>query len=267
MARAKLWNTEKLIETFEEAAFSEYLEQGIELLKKQRIVDFIITPGRVSAKHIDDLGNANKLEILIDTFSDEDWFTLILKLSLESIYLAHFLCGNIPLKLEGICEELGISLFPEKIEQIEMRYQGKIQKQASAPLAAVIHKLAEKLRDEHFLLFLLRGKGSEEIIASLKQRRNRISETRRFDSPTRYQQLQHVDAAKLSETIDSFWEAGAELKTLQFSIKADELPASILKRLDPLPLGGIEDEIEHQLEEAYVQIARRAQGYGLGMES
>ena len=170
MPRAKLWNTEKLIETFEELALSEYLVEGIELLKKQRIVDFIITPGKVSAKHIDDSGNANRVEIIIDTFSDEDWFNLLLRLSLESIYLAHFLCDNIPLKLEGICEELGLPLFPQNIEQIEMRYAGKVQKRASAPLAATIHKLSERLRDEHFLLFLLRGKGSEEIISKLKQK-------------------------------------------------------------------------------------------------
>lgn len=267
MPRAKLWNTETLIETFEAAAFSDHLEAGIELLKKQKIVDFIITPGRVNAKCIDEMGVAQKIEVLIDTFSEEDWINLLDRLSEEALYLSHLLCGNIPLKLETVCEELELELFPKTLDQIEMRFMGKVQTKASAPIAAVIHRFAEKLRDEHFLLFLLRGKGAEEIIANLKQRRKRITEKRTVSAPVGHQQLRYEDAPTLKESLNNFWSSGKGIENLSFTIKADELPASILKRLDPLPLGGIEEEIEYEIEEAYAQIARRAQGYGLGLEN
>ena len=50
---------------------------------------------------------------------------------------------------------------------------------------------------------------------------------------------------------------------ISYQIKADELPAATLKRLDAMPLLGIEEHVESKVEAAYEKIARLAQSYGL----
>ena len=55
------------------------------------------------------------------------------------------------------------------------------------------------------------------------------------------------------------------LQQLSYDIRADELPAALLKRMEPAPLDGVDIDADRALEEAYVQVARRAQAFGLGM--
>jgi len=52
---------------------------------------------------------------------------------------------------------------------------------------------------------------------------------------------------------------------VSYNLRADDLPASILKRIDPVPVGDGFDSLDFELEEAYAQIARRSQVFGLSL--
>jgi len=77
--------------------------------------------------------------------------------------------------------------------------------------------------------------------------------------------VRHNVEPPLKSQARAFWKLGEPAKELHYSIRADELPASLLRRLDPLPLGGFEADLGAEFEEMYAKVARRAQAFGLGL--
>ena len=50
---------------------------------------------------------------------------------------------------------------------------------------------------------------------------------------------------------------------IQYQLKADELPAALLRRIEPPPLLGLESSFEPELQEVYNRVTSRAQAYAL----
>ena len=101
------------------------------------------------------------------------------------------------------------------------------------------------------------------MLSELRLRRR--SKSSGADSLFGTQQIRYQPTPLLSDSLDSFWKMKPEAAQIHYHIKADELPASILKWLEPLPLRGIEEAIDRKLEECYAKVARLAQSYGLGL--
>ena len=60
-----------------------------------------------------------------------------------------------------------------------------------------------------------------------------------------------------------FYEFPKEGLGLQYQLKADELPAALLRRVEPPPLLGLEVHFEPELQEVYNRVTSRAQAYAL----
>ncbi len=263
--RSHLWYVGRFLGVFLDELDDRLLAQGSELLRSRKVVDCMIQPGMATARVYDEGSAPRQMELLFEPLSNSDWERLFERLARSSLFMAMMLSGELPFELEQVCQETGVSFFPETITGVAVRFDGAAGSIHSPYFAALILRLAEKLDADAFSLFLLRGCGREETMLKLRTHRSSI----RSDFPliaheTRSPLPIHA-APSLQESIQHFWSLGADISQLTYRIRADELPASILKWLDPLPLGGLEEYMDFALEAAYEKVARLAQGFGLGM--
>ena len=235
--------------------------------RRRRIMDLFVSPGRVTAKVHDETGKPRRIELVFRQLTDSEWTKVFDLLSTEALFAAKLLAGHLPLALEEKLSEAGLPLVPASSADVRFLIDGKRAESTIEDLRPVLQKLVDLAEDDPFVLFLLRGRGRNETLHELKTRRaaSRPAATQFSQRPQLG--IDHEPAPPLLAAPGDFWNWGQGIEELTYTIKADELPAAILRRLDPLPFGGIEEEIDFLIEDAYAMIARRAQAFGLGMKT
>ncbi len=254
---------ERLLLPFASKGIDSFSEEAQQLLRKRKILDFYILPGKVTAKIQDENTKMHLLEVRLQEIENEKWTALTKKLAHKAIFTSYLLNGEISEEICGILEELEI--FPASASQYQLFYDYQETNELNLNLTCLLIKLSEKIQEDPFSLFLLRGKGKDEILLEIKRQREFLFRGKRMEEDKKT--IQHSRSLDLdSKQIENFWKHGSELLNLSYSLRADDLPAAILKRLDSLPLNGFEEEADKILEEAYAYITTRAQAYGLGLK-
>jgi uncharacterized Zn finger protein len=266
LRRSRSWCSERMISIFSSTLTEEISTQAADLIRRRRVVDFMISSGRVSAKVFDDLSRPLRIEILFKQYAKEKWERIFGELAKQGYFLAVLLSGHLPPEIEDIFSRHGAELFPSSLDKLAIAVNGQRHAPVTKHVAAVIYRLCEKLDDDPFSIFVLHGRGREETLLEIRKRRSLHSEAANHGMSLSYQDVKYEPAPPLVSTMDHFWTSGGAALELSYSIKADELPASVLKWLDPLPLGGLEDRSDVVLEQAYEKVARLAQGFGLGLQ-
>src|SRR6185369_8261885 len=103
--------------------------------------------------------------------ADQEWDRVVDVMASEALYAARLLSGEMPEQIEEVFQQAGTSLFPAE--------EGDMQTRCSCPdwanpckhIAAVHYLLGERFDEDPFLMFLLRGRSQEEIVAALRARR------------------------------------------------------------------------------------------------
>lgn len=88
--------------------------------------------------------------------------------------------------------------------------------------SGVHYILAERFDEDPFLLFRLRGKSQDEILASLGSGEAEV-ETAVLP--------EYSAAPPLSESVNNFWQTGKELKSFSVHITSPEEPYPLLEQL------------------------------------
>ena len=103
--------------------------------------------------------------------TDVEWDRVIDVMASEAIYAARLLSGEMPEQIEEVFAAAGATLFPA--------HEGDMRTRCTCPdwanpckhIAAVHYLLGERFDQDPFLMFLLRGRSQEEIVAALRARR------------------------------------------------------------------------------------------------
>lgn len=269
------WWADALLRFFEGRNFNPFLETGYGYYRRKRVLDVSISPGRVTAKVQEEQPTFVQVQFTLHQFSNKQWDIIFLELSKKAFFLAKLLANELPPEIEEAFQAADARFIPSSSSELKVTCscQRKLLESSEnkklgggcAHSAALYFKFCEQISSDPFLFFLLHGRGREETLAQIRRLRKQNQtniEERSLDSLGHHQESPSP-AADISA--EHFWQAGKKLWELSYTIKADELPAAILKRLDPLAYGGMESEIDHLLEEAYTQITRRAQAFGLGL--
>lgn len=264
---SKSWVSDRVRGLFDDIGFDEVLAEGIELIKNRRVLDFTIQKGRFSARVFRETGAPKLVSVDLPVIEDESWDNIFERLASQSLFLASFLSGSLPPETLEAFRDAGADLFPESGKDFVLQTEGEEISSLQAEHAAVIYKFCEGLSEDAFNYVVFRGRGKEETIVEIRRKRLILNQREVSASGVHVQQV-HGEQAGADGDLDlgrDFWLSSGNLDELTFEIKADELPAAILRHLEPLPLNGLEEEVEQLLNEAYDHITQRAQAYGLGM--
>lgn len=254
-----------LVGTQEESGFPEKKSAGD--LKRRKVLDLFIAPGRIVGKVQEEGGGLKRIELELTQLSDAEWGQVTTVLAESAYLLGRVLSGVFPPELDSRTSERNIVFVPIHSEALSIMINGeKGFERTHDAVAALMDRVIDRIHNDPFLLFVLRGRGREEILFEVGELRRRLAESSIPQLPAEDLVLTTGSGAFGRRMNEDVWKLNKELFELSYNLRADELPGLILKRLDPLPLSGLEDDVEPLLEDAYVRVARRAQAFGFGMK-
>lgn len=223
------------------------------LLQEKRVHEVYLEPGRVSSRIVADNKRSKRVVLSVPEFGSEVWDTVLGMIAKNPLITAQCYNHHLPFSIKPFFSVHGVSLVPLSNE-LSCTVDDQEVPFFSVETAAVLEKLAEQLVSNPFGLCTVRGKNVEQIIHEIREKRSEfvIAEDFLLATDEESTVLPHAEGAQ------EFFEGDVRALS-EIQVRADELPASILKRLDPLPIDTPEIEADPLLEDAYGRVARLSQ--------
>jgi uncharacterized Zn finger protein len=248
------WWADRWIGVLNNFGWGSRLDRGRTYARRGQTLSLDVQPGRVDAKVQGSRLQPYDVAIILPTLKPQTWEKVFDALAQKAVFAAKLLAGDMPHEIEEAFYAAGTWLFPK----VEL----ELGQQCSCPdpvrpckhLAAVHFMVAEKFDEDPFLMFTLRGKTKDEVVAALRARRVAggepgVANGAEGSRPARLEAA--VEPVHLNA--ERFFELRAD--TIADSVQLD--PASpAVAMLGPLKLDGKEDVVP-ELEKI---IARLRQG-------
>ncbi|MFM1843251.1 MAG: hypothetical protein RLZZ490_1993 [Cyanobacteriota bacterium] len=109
-----------------------------------------------------------QVELHLDPFSEEDWHYVVASLAEKAIYSAQLLTGALPERIENVFIQNGLNLFPFSLGDVHSRCSCPDKANPCKHIGAVYYQLADQFREDPFVIFRLRGRSREQLLAQLK---------------------------------------------------------------------------------------------------
>ena len=228
----KSWWGDRWIEALEALMDPNRLRRGRTYARQGQVLDIHIRPGRVSARVQGSRLRPYQAEIRLQPLDDRQWDMVLDALAEQAIFAAQLLNGEMPQDVERVFDAVHVPLFPAS--------EGDLTTDCSCPdwanpckhIAAVYYLLAERFDADPFLLFELRGRTKEQVIAALRERRARGGSTLdEAAAPYQADADQAAQAPSLAESLSSFWALGAEAQQVSLTLSPPQIGMALLKRL------------------------------------
>jgi uncharacterized Zn finger protein len=171
----------------------------------------------------------------------------------QAIFAAKLLAGEMPTNIEEAFSSAKLSLFPTSLNDLKTKCSCPDWANPCKHTAAVYYILAERFDEDPFLIFKLRGRSKEEIIATLREKRAEMvpAETTSDSASANEADTTGEPPLRLEDHLNTFWQAGEGLDAFAVSLQAPKVEKAVLKRLGhgPFPIGG--QNITEVLGKAY----------------
>lgn len=165
-----------------------------------------------------------KTELKLKAFTENQWHSIIELLSDRAIFSTSILNGELPEGIIAVFEQCGLSLFPAKIKDVDMRCECSHYSVPCEHISALLRKIADCLDDNPLNIFLLRGKEQGELLDSLRSARS--EQNHEETKPQRNQYEVPISSIDFSH----FFEANDDLSEYYFQLTTSS-PNTILRRL------------------------------------
>jgi uncharacterized Zn finger protein len=172
-----------------------------------------------------------RVTITLKPLSDAQWNGVVDRLAAEAAFAAQLLAGEMPAEIETAFAAAGASLFPADRNDLITECSCPDDSNPCKHIAAAHYILGEQFDEDPFLIFRLRGRTQEQILAALRARRTA--------QPALHENLAPYDASAgaaprevpLRDLIDIFWQAAAPLSGLTAPVQPPPVPMPLLRRL------------------------------------
>jgi uncharacterized Zn finger protein len=248
------WWSQRFVEVLESFHMGARLTRGRSYARSGQVLDLSIEPRTVTASVQGSRARPYEVSIQLRPLTEKQWGRLERAMTERALLMAKLLAGEMPLEIEGAFETCNLSLFPGSRRALMTRCSCPDWENPCKHLAAAFYILAEMFDDDPFLIFLWRGRSKQELISRLRKRR---AGTR--PRSKREQSLARVTAKPLTDHLQDFWVAGADLSGLHVDPVAAIAPAALLDELGPLPDAAGGASLTDMLALAYEKIALSAE--------
>ena len=217
----KNWWATRWIAAMERVMDSGRLQRGRAYARKGQVLSLEENKGKISAKVQGSRRTPYKITIELTPLSEPDWEKVLAALAERPYFVAQLLAGEMPQEIEAAFQAAKLDLFPGKRE-LKQACNCPDWADVCKHLAAVHYILAERFDEDPFLLFRLRGKTQDEIVAALG---TGAAEGETAVAP------EYTPAPPLGQSLDTFWQIGPQLEQFVVRIAPPEAPYPLLERL------------------------------------
>jgi uncharacterized Zn finger protein len=250
-AFAKNWWAQRWIAALERLVDSGRLSRGRSYARQGQVLSIEETKDGIAARVQGSQRTPYKIKIQIAPLTDAQWDKVFDVLAGQAIFTAQLLAGDMPQDIEQAFEAAKVSLFPSRRDDLKTGCSCPDPANPCKHIAATHYILGERFDEDPFLIFRLRGRTQEQVMAALRQRRAGETET----GEDAVEETEFV--TPLAEQIPHFWELSAPLEGFSVSIRPPAIEKSLLKRLGEagfVPAPGLES----LLNGAYQVISKKA---------
>jgi len=163
----KSWWAKRWIKTLESFNLGARLTRGKTYARKGQVTSIKIETGLVRAKVQGSSSKPYSVTIKVRTLNGSEWELLAERLALKPIFAAKLLAGEMPEDIDSAFKEIGLSLFPEKLDDLETDCSCPDWSNPCKHIAAVYYLLGEEFDRDPFLIFKLRGVDMDDFMSIL----------------------------------------------------------------------------------------------------
>ncbi|MEM7199264.1 MAG: hypothetical protein AAF628_03300 [Planctomycetota bacterium] len=193
--------------------------------------DLDIKPGRIRAAVEDGEGEPFHLEIDLRILPDHAWNRVLRRLTRKALYAAKLLSGEMPRDIERVFAQCRTSLFPRRRHEVGFNCSCQGPDQPCWHVAAAHHVLAEAFDRDPFLLFELRGRSRDQVLAELREIRG--ARASRDRAGANALDAEDEDRRRSGPRPEDYTVAGPELATLGFHVAAPDVAVGAIRALGP----------------------------------
>jgi len=241
------WWARRWIAVLESFNIEARLGRGRSYARRGQVLSIEIDKGKVSAKVQGSRPKPYDVKLQVKTLSVSDWQKLTKVLSRQAIFSAKLLMGEMPLDIEKVFKEAGLSLFPEKLKDLKTACSCPDWSNPCKHIAAVYYLLAEEFDRDPFLIFKLRGMNREDLIVTLS--RSDKKATQKKVKPK--QEPLHKDEEALTSDISKFWNGESVSDDIFGEVRIPPIAAALPKRLGSFPFWRGEERFLDSMESIY----------------
>jgi uncharacterized Zn finger protein len=243
------WWSKRFVSLLESFNIGARLGRGRSYARKGQVISIEIEKGLVRSKVQGTKPKPYEVTIKLNQISDKNWEKAIDAMSSKALFAAKLLSGEMPRDIEEAFKDAKVSLFPAE-KDIETDCSCPDWSNPCKHIAAVYYLLAEQFDENPFLIFKLRGRTKEEIIEELRERRasNADDDTAEMASLA---STSNEQVRPLEESLESFWQTGDRLNTIELNPAGPEVENAVLKRLGDAPYSIGKNNMVSILSRAY----------------
>lgn len=249
----KNWWASRWIEALERLVDPGRLSRGRRYARKGQVLSIQETKKGIEARVQGSRPTPYKITLQLKPLREGEWERVIDALAEQALFTAQLLAGVMPQEIEDVFRAAGVSLFPAK--------RGDLTTACSCPdwanpckhVAATHYILGERFDEDPFLLFRLRGRSQDQILAALRLRRADQGEL--IDGAEPDDEPEEV--VPLEETLDCFWETGVPLEEIPLTLRPPSIDMPLLRRLGE-PAFAPDFDLLTSLRPAFQLLSRKA---------
>jgi uncharacterized Zn finger protein len=173
----------------------------------------------------------------------------------RALYAAELLSGEMPQQIENAFQAAGATLFPARPYEFRSQCSCADPARPCKHVAATCFALAERLDQDPWTLFALRGRTREQILIAL--RADRAARLESGLEPEPPAEAQPLAAQALTVSPDRFWQIGPEAAALEIRVRAPEVEGELLKILGD-PVFAQNERLAAEIANVYHLVSREA---------
>ena len=163
------WWSQRWLELLDSYRFKKRLERARNYARQGNILSIKFEGAKVLAQVQGTEPDPYKVSLSLEPFSDEQWGYAIKTMSQQAIWAAKLLAGEMPHNIEQVFTANGLSLFPFTLSEVRSKCSCPDKANPCKHIGAIYYQLGDRFSEDPFVLFQLRGRTREEIIADLRE--------------------------------------------------------------------------------------------------
>lgn len=258
------WWSKRWLGTLESFGMGTRLTRGRSYARKGQVISLDVEPGTVKAKVQGSQPRPYKVEIGLPPLTDRQWEEVTEAMAGQALFAAKLLAGEMPQNIEEAFQAAHVSLFPKSSDELETDCSCPDWANPCKHIAAVYYLMADRFDEDPFLIFKLRGRTKESIIAALREKRLTFQEEVQDVTPDLATTLAAAnplaeEVKPLEECLDNFWQAGEDLADFRVNLAPLEVQNAVLKRLGDAPFKAGKQNLTELLTPAYIMARKVAE--------
>ena len=244
------WWARRWIQTLEQFRIGARLSRGRSYARRGQVLSIDIESGIVRAQVQGSRKRPYKVEITVQTIDAEDWERLRQALTEQPVIAASLLAGRMPENVESAFRDVGLSMFPETVRDLETDCSCPDYSNPCKHIAAVYLLLGEEFDRDPFLIFRMRGMDREVLLGEDFRR-----SAQTIEGPP-------LAPEPLPEDPEAFWDNSLPALATENlgTATAPEMHAALPRQLGRFPFWQGDQDLLTELERIYAAASQKATG-------